>query len=154
MATNATEMVAERRLAEEVFRPKKAGREPAAQIETEDLRLAERGGPRETGQELALAPLVDKVAYGLARVLVVAMQELENHIAAEARKVGDTVGQRLDTLQASFQDLTEVVSEQRSMGLAVQGKCGELAAATASLQESDARQEAELAALRTETRGF
>src|SRR5579862_2597324 len=102
-------------------------------------------------QELALAPLVDKIAYGLARGLVVAIKELEDHIASETRKVEDGVGRRLDTLQASFQDLSGVVSEQRSVSLMVQEKCRELASATAALQEGDARQTAELSALREDT---
>jgi chromosome segregation ATPase len=104
--------------------------------------------------ELALAPLVDKIAYGLAKGLVVAMKELENHIASETRKVSESVGRRLDTLQASFQDLSGVVSEQRAINHTVQEKCKELAQATTSLQESDTRQAAELAALRIETKEF
>jgi hypothetical protein len=179
MTTNATDMVAECRLAEEVFRLQKVDRESngkhgenAVEMEaerhhleagrtpegrrsgTEELRPADRDGSKEVIQELALAPLVDKVAYGLAKVLVFAVRELENHIAIETRKVGDTVGRRLDTLQGSFQDLTEVVSDQRSKSLSVEDKCQQLASATASLQESDARQEAGLTALRSETREF
>lgn len=83
--------------------------------------------------ELALAPLVDKIAYGLARGLVVAMKELENHIASETRKVSDSVGRRLDALQASFQDLSGVVSEQRTQTVTVQEKCKALEEATAAL---------------------
>ncbi|HUI82101.1 MAG TPA: hypothetical protein VLY24_29470 [Bryobacteraceae bacterium] len=135
-------------LEEEAFRIQALER-PASAPEAE----AERPrAPREATPDLALAPLVDKIAYGLARGLVIAMKELETHIASETRKVSESVGRRLDTLQASFQDLTEVVSEQRSMSLSVQAKCEQLAAATVSLEESDARQAAELAALRTETK--
>src|ERR1700674_395831 len=107
---------------------------------------------KEAVPDMALAPLVDKIAYGLARGLVVALKELENHIASETRRVADTVGRRLDTLQASFQDLSDGVSQQRAMSLSVQEQCQQLAAATTSLQESDARQAADLAALRGETR--
>jgi len=105
----------------------------------------------ELSQEMVLAPLVDKVAYGLARVLVVAMRDLENHIAKETQQVGAAVGRQLDTLQASVQELTEAVSEQRSRGLSVERQCEQLAVATASLEERHARQEAELAALQSET---
>src|SRR5579871_5903584 len=101
--------------------------------------------------ELALGPLVDKIAYGLAKGLVVAMKELENHIAGETRKVSDSVGRRLDTLQASFQDLSAVVSEQRVVNLSVQEKCRELTEATVSLRDSGVRQSADLDALRAET---
>jgi chromosome segregation ATPase len=109
-------------------------------------------GDKEAGPNLALAPLVDRIAYGLARGLVEALKELENHIASETRSVGDNVGRRLDTLQASFQDLSDGVSQQRAMSLSVQEQCQQLAAATTSLQESDARQAADLSALRGETR--
>jgi len=117
----------------------------------QEHRSTNGGTTWEASQELALAPLVDKIAYGLARGLVVALKELENHIASETRQVADTVGRRLDTLQASFQDLSGAVSEQRSISLAVQDKCSELASATASLQESDTRHTAELSALREDT---
>src|ERR1051326_5416372 len=79
--------------------------------------------------ELALKPLVDKIAYGIAKGLVVAMKELENHIASETRKVSESVGRRLDALQASFQD---AMNEQRVTNAAVQDKCKELSEATAS----------------------
>jgi chromosome segregation ATPase len=101
--------------------------------------------------DLALAPLVDKIAYGLAKGLVVAMKELEDHIASETRKVSDSVGKRLDSLQASVQDLSGAVAEQRAMNLAVQEQCKELAAATTSLQESDTRHSIEITALHTQT---
>jgi hypothetical protein len=176
---NLTEEVFRLKIAEEVFRLQKADRESnkgrrengvemeaehhhveagrssnGRRSETEELRPADGGESMDGIQELVLAPLVDRVAYGLAKVLVFAVRELENHIAGETRKVGDTVGRRLDTLQGSFQDLTEALSEQRSKSLAVEEKCQQLAAATASLQGSDARQEAGLAALRSETRAF
>lgn len=166
-------------MAEEVFRLQKADRESnrrngesAVEIDTErhhleagraldgmrsgmeEPRPADGAGSKDAIQEFALAPLVDTVAYGIAKVLVVAVRELENHIARETRKVGDTVGRRLDTLQGSFQELTEVVSEQRSKSDLVEHRCQQLTAATASLRESDARQEAELAVLRTETKEY
>src|ERR1051325_5552538 len=95
-------------------------------------RRAEHSAAREAAQDVALAPLVDKIAYGLARGLVIAMKELENHIASETRKVSENLGRRLDTLQASVQDLTGAVSEQRD-------HCRQLDAITASLKEADAR---------------
>jgi chromosome segregation ATPase len=96
--------------------------------------------------------LVDKIAYGIARGLVVAMKELENHIASETRKVGDSVGRRLDTLQASVQDLTVAVSEQRAFSISIQDQCRELAAGAVSLKDADARQDVELESLRTATK--
>lgn len=114
--------------------------------------VAGSNGSSDPRQELALAPLAEKLAYGLARVLAVAMRDLEDHVAGETRKLGDAVNGRLDKLQASLQDLAAALSEQQSVGLAVQAKCEQLAAASASLRECDARHEAELTALRGETR--
>jgi chromosome segregation ATPase len=105
----------------------------------------ENGAPADSGQGMALAPLVDKIAHGIARGLVVAMKELETHIATETRKVGDSVGRRLDMLQASLQDLTDAATEQRSFNISIQERCQELAA-------EDLRQETALATLRTETK--
>ena len=149
MGTNGTETLAGAWLEEEAVRVQRVDRTPAAAPEAEPERAR---GFREAAPDLALAPLVDKIAYGLARGLVIAMKELENHIASETRNVGESVGRRLDTLQASFQDLSEVVSEQRSMSLSVQEKCEQLAAATASLEEFGTRQAVELTALRNEAR--
>lgn len=155
MATNGIKMALEHRLEPEAFLSQRVDRvsgvRPAAESAAEPDRHRDFAEP---GAELALAPLVDKIAYGLAKGLVVAMKELENHIASETRNVGDTVGRRLDTLHTSFQELTEAVSEQRSMSLAVQEKCEQLAVATTALQESDARQAAELAGLRSDSKEF
>src|SRR5262245_52720385 len=96
IAMNTAELLAERPLADEVFR----------------LHKLENGGPTEGGSSLALAPLVDKIAYGIAKGLVVAMKELENHIAGETRKVSDSVGLRLDGLQSSLQEIRGALSEQ------------------------------------------
>ena len=146
MATNTIDMAAERPLAEEIFRLQRLEGEPGQKNGKEN------GAAIESGEGLALAPLVDKIAYGIARGLVVAMKELENHIASETRKVGDSVGRRLDTLQASVQDLTVAVSEQRAFSISIQEKCRELADGAESLKEADGRQEAGLASLRTETK--
>src|SRR4051794_39580628 len=101
-------------------------------------------------QELALGPLVDHVAYGFARVLVTAMKELEIHIGNENRKLGENVGERLDSLQASVNDLAGVVSDQRSASRAIIEKCEALEAATVSLKEADDRRGGEISALRTD----
>jgi chromosome segregation ATPase len=99
----------------------------------------------------ALAPLVNKIAYGIARGLVVALKELEDHIASETRKVGDTVDRRLDTFQATLQDLSSFVGAQRSTNAAVDGRLQEL---TTGLRTIDARQSADTEALRNEAREF
>jgi chromosome segregation ATPase len=102
----------------------------------------------EAAKGFALAPLVDKIAYGIARGLVVAIRELEEHIVSETRKVGDAVDRRLDTLQTSLQELIRFVAEQRSLNGTVQAKLETL---SGGLRESDARQTAALETLRSET---
>lgn len=124
MATNTTEMVAERPLAEEIFAVKNGKENGAA---------SPHGA--EPGPSLALAPLVDKIAWGIARGLVEAMKDLEDHIAGETRKVGDSVGRRMDAFQVSLQQLADAS-----------------AASIESLKEADLRQDAGLASLRSETR--
>jgi len=108
-------------------------------------------GALETNEDFALAPLVNKIAYGLARGLVVAMKELENHISSETHKLGDSVDRRLDTLQDSLRALSDFVAEQRSTNSSVQTRFQELAA---GLRETEDRHEAGITALRTEAAEF
>jgi chromosome segregation ATPase len=130
--------------------------------------------PAQSDDEFALVPLVNKIAHSIARGLVVAMKELEDHIAAETRKVGDTVDRRLDSLQTSLQDLSRFVVDQRSTNALVEGQLQEVTAGlrevgaceasdvealrqevqdlSASLLETGARQAADLEALRTESK--
>jgi chromosome segregation ATPase len=107
--------------------------------------------PANNAQDFALAPLVDKIAYGIATGLVAAIRELEQHIANETRKVGDAVDRRLDVLQTGMQEVSRFVVEQRSANTAFQGQLQEL---STGLQETDARQSAAVEALRTETKTF
>jgi len=105
-----------------------------------------------TGSEdFALAPLVEKIAHSIARGLVVAMKELEHHIASETRKVGDTVDRRLDIIQTSLQVFSSFVTEQQATNAAVEGQLQKL---TAGLQETGARQAAETEAVRREAQEF
>src|ERR1019366_10157322 len=170
MGTNGTDIAAEPRLEEEKFSIQKMDHsQPLGPLDktparkraldnrvpdAEYLRSAGGADPVETAEDFVLAPLVDKIAYGIARGLVVAMKELENHIASETRKVGDTVDRRLDTLQISLQDLSLFVREQRATNIATQDQLQQLTVAAAGLRETDARQAAELEALRTEAREF
>jgi len=111
-----------------------------------------------TAQDFVLAPLVDKIAYGISRGLATAIKELEHHIAGEAKKVGDAVDRRLDALQASMQEVARFVTDQHSTNSAFQGQLQELslylretaaqqAAAVAAQREADALRKAEMAAL-------
>jgi len=152
MASNTIDTAADRPLAEEIFRLQRLDREAGPKNGTDNGPVEMSPSGKDSGEGLALAPLVDKIAYGIARGLVVAMKELENHIASETRKVGDSVARRLDTLQASVQDLTVAVSEQRAFSISIQDQCRELATGAASLKEADARQDVELESLRTATK--
>jgi chromosome segregation ATPase len=138
MGTNATELAIETGIEGEALRIGK----PALEDRTPDAAGSE---------DFALAPLVDKIAYGIARGLVVAMKELENHIANETRKVGDSVDRRLDILQASLQELSNFVMEQRSTNIAVQKQVREL---TADLRETDARHAVAAEGIRREAQEF
>jgi len=125
-----------------------------------ELHTDNGAAPAEVGEEIAvesgidhgLDSLVDRIGRSLARGLVDALQELENHVAGETRRVGEALGQRLDSLQASVQDLTGALSDHQAASAVVQEQCRQLEAAAGSLQESDARQSGELEALRAESR--
>jgi len=114
-------------------------------------RPAENDDAAHIAEDFALAPLVDKIAYGIARGLVVAVKELEQHIASETRKVGDAVDRRLDALQVSMQELAKFVADQQSLNTSVQGQLETL---SANLREADVRQTAAVETLRSETTAF
>jgi chromosome segregation ATPase len=99
---------------------------------------------RRGGEDYALAPLADRIARGIATGLVMAMKELENHIASETRKVSDTVGRRIDALQSSFKEAE--VRHQTDIATIR----NEAAVTTSSLRETDAKHEAALASARQE----
>ena len=151
MATNTTEMTAGHKLREEALRPQGLEREPERTTARPSAGppAAERA-PAAGDSDFALLPLVDKIAYSFASGLIVAMRELEAHIAGETQKVSDSVNLNLGSLQASLRELTEALSEQRSLSVAVQEKCRELEAITISLQQTDERQEGDLTALRSD----
>jgi chromosome segregation ATPase len=150
MGTNGTEMALEARLEEDLSRIDKRGIDNRI-LDAAHLRSPDATDAATIPENFVLAPLVDKIAYGIARGLVVAMKELEDHIANETRKLGDSVDRRLDTLQGSFQDLSGFVADQRSTNTAVQGRLQEL---TTDLRESDARHTARAEALRREAQEF
>lgn len=170
MGTNGTDIAAEPRLEEEMFHSQKVDysqapgpldktaarkRELDNRVpDAESVQFAGAADPVETAGDFALAPLVDKIAYGIAMGLVEAVKDLKHYIASETRKVGDTVDRRLDTLQASLQDLSNFVGEQRATNVAMQDQLQQLTVAGAGLRETAARQEADLEKLRTEAREF
>jgi ABC-type transporter Mla subunit MlaD len=163
MGINATDIAAGTRLEQETLRipkldPSRMPGAPdgaAAAKRTLETRLPDPAASPSAGtvnlleitEDFALAPLVNKIAYGLARGLVVAMKELENHISSETQKLGDAVDRRLDLLQTSMDSLSDFVAEQRATNSAVEGRLEELAG---GLRETDARHDEGMAALRTE----
>ena len=153
MGTNGTDIVTDARLAEESLRHLAAGsldRPPVRKRALDYLALDGGPSPEADAEEFALRPLVDRIAYGIARGLIVAVKELEHHIASETRKVGDSVDRRFETLQPTLEELSKFVVEQRSTNATVQERLQEL---RADLRETETRQTAGLAELRTETRG-
>jgi chromosome segregation ATPase len=144
MATNGTVIAAKPRFEEE-YKSQTQARRYAP-----ESRVPEPQEAREVTDDFVLAPLVDKIAFGIAKGLVVAVKELEQHIASETRKVSDTVERQMDALQVNLQELFRFVSEQRTANAAVEERLQQLAAADAGLLESNARQDAELTAIRTD----
>lgn len=108
----------------------------------------------EAADYLSLGPLVDKIAFDIARGLVAAVKELEHHIAGENRKFGEVVERRLDSMQIGLEDLSRFAGEQQSTNGVVQDQLQQLTAADAGHREDNARQSAELETLRTEARDF
>src|ERR1700691_5666127 len=87
----------------------------------------------DTADNFLFGPLVDKIAFGIARSLVGAVKELEHHVANEARKAGEAVERRLDSLQIGSRELFRFVGEQGSANVAVQDQLHELTVAGANL---------------------
>src|SRR5271163_3164417 len=94
----------------------------------------------ETGNDFEFAPLVNRIAFGIARELAAAIKQLEDHVGGEARRLGEAVERRLESLQVTNR--------------AVQDQLQQLTTADADLREANARQSAELETLRTEARDF
>jgi hypothetical protein len=99
--------------------------------------------------------LVADVADGIGKVMIAAIQKLERRMTGEARRFADAFSGRLDQLQAmveSLQPLSGQIGQLVQAGLASQEIQEQWALTAASLQEADARHEAEIGALRTEVR--
>ncbi|HZS52064.1 MAG TPA: hypothetical protein VFA54_14450 [Bryobacterales bacterium] len=130
----------------------------AAETPSAGLPPAETQPPAEGEQ--VVARLVGDVANGLAKVLVSALQDLEQHIAGETRKLATSFNQQLDRLQTTVESLLPLgerieqlagaIAEQKAVGLAAHEKCSQLAAETALLREADGRYENALGSLRAE----
>jgi chromosome segregation ATPase len=141
MATNTVEANARYGISQRLGLAPERPPEPAASGE------AAGGGE----QDFALRPLVDKVAYAFASGLIVAMRELDAHIANQTQQVSDSVHQHLTALESSFKD---ALSEQRALNAAVQEKFRELDAATVALAQTDEKQQGELDTLRGDAAAF
>jgi chromosome segregation ATPase len=147
MATNMVEVNARDGFGEESLRTQRLAPAPERPPEPSTSGKAASGGE----DDFALRPLVDKVAYAFASGLIVAMRELDAHIANQTQQVSDSVHQHLTALESSFKD---ALSEQRAVNAAVQEKCRELEAATVALGEVNDKQQGELEALRGDAASF
>lgn len=108
----------------------------------------------ETADDLSLRPLIDKIAFDIARGLVRAVKELENHVAGETRRFGESVERRIDSLQIGMQKLTEFAGEQQLSHAAAQDQLHQLTIASDTLREGSTAQAVELESLRTQALDF
>jgi chromosome segregation ATPase len=102
------------------------------------------------GQSLA-ARLASDIANGLTNILARAIQDLERHITVESGRLNSAFSERLDRLQSgveNLQPLHDRLDQLAHAGVAAQEKYEQLAATTASLQESHARLDTDMGALR------
>src|SRR5580704_16199439 len=71
------------------------------------------------GDGFAFDPLVNKIAFSIARELAAAVKQLEDHVGSEARRLGEEIERRLDSLQIEVPELSRFADEQRSVNGAV-----------------------------------
>jgi hypothetical protein len=99
------------------------------------------------------AKLVADIGTGLAKVLVGAIEDLEQHITGETKAWTLAFSERLDKIQATIECLQPIAERLDILvqaGAAVEAKYEQLAAITASLQAADSRHDAEIGALRNQ----
>jgi uncharacterized phage infection (PIP) family protein YhgE len=116
---------------------------------------------RPKADEQVMANMAAKLADGLSRILTGAFEELERHIIDESRKISTSFDQQLDRLQASvhsleqlqakFEHLSDTVSELRVSAAATSQKQDQFSTSMAAVEETSARHDKELGALRGET---
>jgi chromosome segregation ATPase len=116
--------------------------------DSEPLRAGDFPDPVESGEKFALAPLVNKIAFSMARGLAVALKELEHHIAGETKRVAEVVDRRFDSLQGTLQGVSDFMAAQRATNAAVDARLEQLASA---VERTDARRAADVDGLRHET---
>ena len=61
-------------------------------------RITESQDQVETGHDFTFEPLVNRIAFGIARELASAVKQLEHHIGGEAGKLAEAVERRLDSI--------------------------------------------------------
>jgi chromosome segregation ATPase len=103
------------------------------------------------------AKLVADIGNGLAKVLVGAIEDLEQHITGETRSLTSAFSHRFDKIEAAIECLQPIAERLELVvqsGAVADAKYAQLAAATASLQEADSRHDAEIGALRNQFEGL
>ena len=114
---------------------------------------AASGDPNAAKMKTLAAKLVADIGTGLAKVLVGAIEDLEQHLTGETRAWTSAFGERLDKIQAAvecLQPIAERLDILVQAGAAVEAKYEQLAATTISLQEAHCRHDAEIGALRNQ----
>lgn len=119
---------------------------------------------RPRADDQAMANMAVRLADGLSTILTGAFQELERHILGESRRISTSFEEQLQRLHATvdslthlkttFDQLAQSVSEQRSAGAELSQQHEQLSGAVTSLQSVTARHDAEIGALRSETKDF
>jgi chromosome segregation ATPase len=129
----------------------------------EQTKVEERGivDERPRVDEQTIANMSGKLADGLSKILTGAFQELERHIIGESHKISASLEQQLNRLQATtdnlvqlevkFEQLAEAVSEQKLADAALVQKQDQASGKITAIEETVARHETELGALRGET---
>ncbi len=130
---------------------------------SEQIKVEERGKVEERPRvdEQAMANMAGTLADGLSKILTGAFQELERHIIGESHKISTSLEQQLNRLQTTtdslvqlkvnFEQLAAAVSEQKLANAALVQKQDQASGKVTAIEESVARHETELGALRGET---
>lgn len=114
--------------------------------------IDQSNGHGESADYSSFGPLVNRIAFGIAREIAVAIKELEHHVETEVRKSGEAGERRLNSFQSELAEMSHLMEEHRSFGGALRDQLQRLDAADAELRDAQGRQTAEMETVRTEVR--
>lgn len=102
----------------------------------------------------SFTPLVNRIAFGIAKEIAVAIKELEHHVQMEARKSAEAAERRLEGFQNELAEFSRFAGEQGSLNATVHQRLEQLASADGDLREAQSRQAGELQTIREDARDF